>query len=147
MSTNCNCKNTTSNNCASQQTLDEIYRIQRRILEGSKCGNNTVIINDSVMTYVANEDFPLPICDNVRASIVNYTDRNCVNKETFQEIIDRLIAAIEDLDRRVTALERGGDDPYDPINEQITLDEGSMDEQVESATTNEIIPVDVDEEN
>ena len=99
------------------------------------------------MTYVANEDFPLPICDNVRASIVNYTDRNCVNKETFQEIIDRLIAAIEDLDRRVTALERGGDDPYDPINEQIILDEGSIDEQTESATTNEIIPVDVDEEN
>lgn len=146
MSTNCNCKNTSSNNCASQQTLDEIYRIQRRILEGSKCGINTVVINDSVMTYVPDEDFPVPICDNVRKTIVNYTDRNCVSKESFQEVINKLVNAINDLDRRVKALEGGGDDPYDPLLEQIILDEGSIDEQTEGATIDELIPVDIDED-
>lgn len=144
MSTNCNCKNTSSNNCASMQTLDEIYKIQRRILEGSKCGNNTVIINDSVMTYVPDADFPVPICDNVRATIVNYTERNYVKKETFQEIINQIISAINDLDKRVKVLEGGeSDDPYDPILEQITLDDDSVDEQTENISTDNMIPVDV----
>ena len=123
MSTNCSCKNNISNSCSNQQTLDEIYKIQRRILEGSKCGNNTVIINDSVMTYVADEDFPLPICDNVRASIVNYTDRHQVSKEVFEQVIDGLVAAIEDLDRRVTA---SSVIPYD-VDVENSLSNGQAD--------------------
>lgn len=105
------------------------------------------------MTYVANEDFPLPICDNVRATIVNYTKRNCVSKEVFEEVINQLLAAIQDLDRRVTALEENppvppqpGEEDYDPENERVIVPTETVEDETVTFDEVSVIPYDVDVE-